>query len=69
MRRLFRKISNYENIKHRKVRGHGADTVGGRKHCIRRRAKGGAGSGTAASRRRLRLRLGNGIEDPAESDN
>jgi hypothetical protein len=61
------KISNYENIKHRKVRGRGTNTIRPRNYCIRRRAEGRASGGTAASRR-LCVRLGDGIQDPAEVD-
>jgi hypothetical protein len=63
------KISNYENIKHRKVRSRGADTVGRRNQCIRRRAEGRASGGTAASCPPSCVRLGDGIEDPAEGGN
>jgi hypothetical protein len=64
---LTRGFQNYGNIKDDKVRGRVADRVRYRNEHVCRRAEGASGGATASGA--LCVRLGDGIQDPAESEN
>jgi hypothetical protein len=64
---LIRGFQNYENSKHDKVRDRVASAVLCCNRCIRWGAEGASGGATASGA--LCVRLGDGIQDPAESEN